>query len=77
MICSDFLSRQKHVDSNAMRSYPFHSTCKVYYKLGIIVLDKGNPVKYLVQTRSQATFSGIKLPEIHGIDNGLDPNAQP
>ena len=29
---------------------------------------------YLVQTRSQAKSSGIKLPEIHGIGKNLDPN---
>ena len=29
---------------------------------------------YLVQTRSQTQSSGIKLPEIHGIRNNLDPN---
>ena len=30
--------------------------------------------KYLVQTRSQAMSGGIILPEIHGIDIGIDPN---
>ena len=27
--------------------------------------------------RSQAKSSGIKLPEVHGIGKGLDPNIQP
>ena len=40
-----------------------------YYNLG-----EENPVKYLVQTQSQAKSSGIKLPEVHGIGEGLDPN---
>ena len=31
----------------------------------------------MVQTRSQVRSSGIKLPEIHGADKGLDPQAQP
>ena len=30
--------------------------------------------KYLVQTRSQTKTSGIILPEVHGIDKGIDPN---
>ena len=33
----DFLSRQKHHDSNPHELYRFHSPCKVYYKLGIII----------------------------------------
>ena len=30
--------------------------------------------KYLVQTRSQVKSSGIRLPEIHGANKGLDPH---
>ena len=33
--------------------------------------------KYLVQTRSQVRSSGIRLPEIHGANKGLDPHMQP
>ena len=33
--------------------------------------------KYLFQTRSQVRSNGIKLPEMHGIDKGLDPNILP
>ena len=43
-----------------------------YYNIG-----KGNPVENLVQTQSQAKSSGIKLPEVHGLDKRLDPNVQP
>ena len=43
-----------------------------YYNLG-----KGSPVEYLIQTQSQAKSSAIKLPEVHGIDKGLNPNVQP
>ena len=32
---------------------------------------------YLVQTRSQARSSGIKLPEVHGVGKNLDPNIKP
>ena len=31
----------------------------------------------LVQTRSQARSSGIKLPEVHGMRKNLDPNIKP
>ena len=33
--------------------------------------------KYLIQTLSQANFSGIKLPEVHGVGKSLDPNLRP
>ena len=32
---------------------------------------------YLIQTCSQAKTSGIKLPEVHGVQKGLDPNLRP
>ena len=32
---------------------------------------------YLVQTRSQARSSGIKLPEVHGMKKNLDLNIKP
>ena len=33
--------------------------------------------KYLIQTRSQAKSSGIKLPEVHDMGKNLDPNLKP
>ena len=33
--------------------------------------------KYLIQTHSQAKTSGTKLPEVHGVQKGLDPNLRP
>ena len=36
-----------------------------------------NIENYLVQTRSQARSSGIKLPEVHGVGMNLDPNIKP
>ena len=32
-----------------------------------------NTENYLVQSRSQTRSSGIKLPEVHGMGNNLDP----
>ena len=36
-----------------------------------------NIENYLVQTRSQARSSGIKLLEVHGMGKNLDPNIKP
>ena len=33
--------------------------------------------KYLIQTRSQAKSSGIKVPEIHGVSKGINPHVKP
>ena len=38
-----------------------------YYNIGTLE-------RYLVQMRSQAKSSGVKLPEVHGVGKGLDPN---
>ena len=65
MILSDFLSRQKHDDSNPHEIIPISFNmqnillCR-YYNMG----DR-KAGKYLAQTRLQAKFSGITLPELH------------
>ena len=33
--------------------------------------------KYLIQTLSQVKSSGIKLSEVHGVENSLNPNLRP
>ena len=40
-------------------------------------IDQPKTNKYLVQTRSKAKSSSIKIPEIHGANKGLDPHVQP
>ena len=65
---SDFLSRNND-DSNPHEIIPISfNTHEVlqenYYKID----------SYLVQTRSQARSSGIKLPEVHDVRTNLDPN---
>ena len=77
MILSDFLSRQKHDESNwhEIISISFNMQTLLqarYYNIG-----EGNSGKYLVHTQSQAKSSGIKLPGVHGIGKSLDPNIQP
>ena len=32
---------------------------------------------YLIQMHSQAKMSGTKLPEVHRVQKGLDPNLRP
>ena len=41
-----------------------------YYDIGI---DN----KYLIQMHLQAKSSGVKLPELHSVDKGVDPNIKP
>ena len=39
-------------------------------------IDEDSSGRYLVQTQSQTEYSGIKLPDVHGIGKGLDPKIQ-
>ena len=69
MVLSDFLSRQNNDDSNPHEivpiSFNMHKVLQEnYYNIG----------NYLVQTKSQARSSGIKLTEVHGMRKNLDPN---
>ena len=78
MILSDFLSRQKIDDSNPHEIIPISFNMREvlqerYYNL----YDTNLGDKYLVQTRSQTKSSGVKLPEVHGIEKGLDPHIKP
>ena len=74
---SDFLSRQKHDDSN------LHEIISISFNMQSILQDRyynigeGNSGRYLIQTRYQAISSWIKLPEVHGIGKSLDLNTQP
>ena len=81
MVLSDFLSRQKTVDSNPHELIPISFTLKGqeenhFYQIDNEINQSRND-RYLVQTRSQVKSSGIKLPEIHGANKGLDPHVQP
>ena len=81
MVLSDFLSRQKTDDSNPHKLIPISFMLRNqidnhFYQINSRTdLPKTN--KYLVQTRSQAKSSGIKILEIHGANKGLDPHVQP
>ena len=75
MILSDFLSRQKHDDSNPHEvipiSFNMHNILhKRYYNIGV-------SDRHLVEMWSHTKSTGIKLLEIHGVSKNLDPNIQP
>ena len=67
-----FLSRQR-VD----RSNP-HEIIPISFDMRAILNDKyynvGKENRYLVQTQSESKDTGIKVPEVHGAEKGIDPN---
>ena len=81
MVLSDFLSRQKMDDSNPHELIPISFTLRSqvdnhFYQINSRT-DQPKTNEYLVQTRSQAKSSSIKIPEIHGANKGLDPHVKP
>ena len=77
MVLSDFLSRQKTDDSNPHELIPISFMLRSQVDNHFYQIDQPRNDRYLVQTRSQVKSSGIKLPEIHGANKGLDPHVQP
>ena len=67
MILSDFLSWHKNDDSNP------HKIIPISFSMCQILDDNYYNEKYLIQTRSQAKSSCIKLLEVHGAGKNLDP----
>ena len=67
MVLSDFLSRQNNHEIIPILFNVYQVLHENYYSTD----------NYLVQTRSQARFSGIKLPEVHCMGKNLDPNIKP
>ena len=83
MVLSTFLSRQKTDDSNPQEIIPISFSlirvlCENYYKLdNMTETAKMETDKYLLQTRSQTKSTGVKVPEVHGIDKGLNLHVKP
>ena len=81
MVLSDFLSRQKTDDSNPHELIPISFSLRDKVSDYFYHIDNESKLprkdKYLVQTRSQVRASGIRVPEIHGANKGLDPHVQP
>ena len=71
MILSDFLSRQKNDNSNP------HEIIPISFNMCQILDDSYCSKEYLIQTRSQAKSSGIKLLEVDGVGKNLHPNLKP
>ena len=75
MELSDFLSRQETDESDP------HEIIPISFDMKAILNDNyynvGQESKYLVQTHSQTKDSGIKLPEVHGAEKGVDLNSRP
>ena len=72
MILSDFQSRQRVDKSNP------HKIIPISFDMKAILKERNyspvNEGKYLVQTHLQVKDRGIKLPEVHGVDKGVDPD---
>ena len=71
MILSDFLLQQKNNDSNP------HEIMPISFNMHQALENKFYADKYLIQMRSQAKSSTIKLLEVHGMRKNLDPNLKP
>ena len=75
MILSDFLSRQMTDSSNP------HEIIPISFDMQAILKDRyyntGSDNRYLLQMRSQGKASGVKLPEVHGVDKGINPDIKP
>ena len=68
----DSLSRQNNNNSNP------HEIIPISFNMHKVLQEKYCKIdSYLVQTRSQARCSGIKLPGVHGVRKNLDPNMKP
>ena len=81
MVLSDFLSRQQTDDSNPHELIPISFSLRDQVSDYFYHIDNENNLprkdKYLVQTRSQVRSSGIRLPEIHGVNKGINPHLKP
>ena len=80
MILSDFLLIQNNDDSNPNEIIPISFDMYKILENNLNNFDKHNNFgnsKYLIQMHSQAQTSGTKLPEVHGVQKGLDPNLRP
>ena len=83
MVLSDFLSRQKNDNSNPCEIIPISFTLKslahehFYHFDSMTGINEIETNKYQVQTRSQAKSSGFRVPEIHGVNKGINRHIKP
>ena len=69
MILSHFLSRQMTDNSNP------HEIIPISFDMKEIL--KGSDNRYPIQMHSQAKASGVRFPEVHGVDKGINPDIKP
>ena len=74
MALSDLLSSQKNDDGNPHETIPILFNMQNILQSRYYNINDRKEEKYLVQTRSQAKSSSTTLPEVHGVDKGIDPN---
>ena len=77
MILRDFLSMQKHDNSNPHEIIPILFNIQNVLQIRYHSIGEKEQGKYLVQTRSQAKSNVTILPEVYGIDKGIDSNIGP
>ena len=76
MILSDFLSRQKHDDSNPHEIIPISFNMQNVLHSRYYNINEGKKGNIYFR-QSQAKSSGITLQEVHGVDKGKHPNILP
>ena len=79
MVLSDFLSRQKHDDSNPHEIIPILFNMQGILQTKYYNIGKEKEGKYLVQTRSQVKSSGIKIYKVYsgkGFRSNILPERQ-
>ena len=84
MIFSDFLLQQYSDDSNPSEIMPISFNIykileenRKFGKCNNIINNTSAHEKYLIQTCSQAKSSGMRLPEVHGVQKELDLKLRP
>ena len=70
IILSNFLSRQTTADSNPHKIIPISFEIKAILRDRYYNVGHEKESRYLIQTQSQAKISGIKLPEVYGVNKG-------
>ena len=73
MILSDFLSRQRTDNGNPYEIIPISFDMQAILRDRYYNVGQEKESRYLLQTQSQANTIGIKLPEVYGVDKGVDP----
>ena len=77
MILSNFLSRQRMDNSDPHEIIPISFDIQAILRHRYYNVGQEKESRYLIQMQPQAKTSGIILPEVHGVDKGVDPGVKP